>query len=290
MKHEPLSILIIGLGLIGGSMAKALKGFYDCNIYGVDADPSVLSAAENDGAIRKGYSDLAEIAPHCRLNIICIRPEDTFSLLQNAPFSENSLVTDVCGVKEYLLPAASGKKYRYIGGHPMAGRECGGYWNSDPTLFQNACYLLTPAADALGEDIVLLKEMAAHIGCRKTVLTTPQKHDQMVAYTSQLMHVVAAALCDNTLLDQAEGFSAGSLRDCTRVAKLDSKMWTQLFLANRAALTARINEFEHSLNQIKSALKKNDANALQTFLETAADRKRRYLSENTPCESPRQRI
>ena len=105
----------------------------------------------------------------------------------------------------------------------------------------------------------------------------------MIAYTSQLMHVVAAALCDNPLLDNAEGFSAGSLRDCTRVAKMDSRMWTELFMANKEALSKCINSFEKSLDTVKAALDNDDPDALLSFLENSSSRKRRYLNEDTSC-------
>ena len=285
MDKDHFTVLIVGLGLIGGSLAKALAGFRGCKIFAVDTNPEVLAAAERDGVIEKGYTDIAEIAPRCQLSILCVRPEITKMLLQSAPFCENSLVTDVCGVKQYLEGSSSGRNFRYIGGHPMAGRECSGYENSDAALFHNASYLFTPTEDANPDDVDLLRDMARYIGCRKVLFTTAKEHDEMIAYTSQLMHAVAAALCDNPLLDKAEGFSAGSLRDCTRVAKLDAKMWTELFFANRAALVDRIDEFTAGLNKIKSALDANDTASLEEFLKKCSDRKRRYLNENAESKS-----
>ena len=165
----------------------------------------------------------------------------------------------------------------------MAGKEVGGYENSDSNLFKNASYLLTPSENSLPEDIELLKSMATYMGFRQTVFTSALEHDKMIAYTSQLMHVVAAALCDNPLLDNAEGFSAGSLKDCTRVAKMDSKMWTELFTANKDALTECIDSFIDSMNEVKNALLNNDAEKLHLFLENSSQRKRRYLNEDTSC-------
>ena len=282
MEESRFSILVVGLGLIGGSLAKALKGFRGGVIYGVDKDKSVIRQAIADGVIARGFEESSE-APDCELVILCVKPELTLNMLKNAHFKNDTLVTDVCGVKQYLEEAGSSRNYRYIGGHPMAGKEVGGYFNSDAGLFKNASYLLTPPEDALDEDIELLKDMATYIGCRKTVITTPKEHDEMIAYTSQLMHVVATALCDNPLLDNAEGFSAGSLRDCTRVAKLDSKMWTELFMANKEALSECINLFEKSLDTVKSALDNDDPDALLSFLENSSSRKRRYLNEDTSC-------
>ncbi len=280
MNNSEFSILVVGLGLIGGSVAKALRGFKSCTIYGVDTDEAVIKQAESDYVIKKGYTSILN-APKCKLVIICVKPAATLSILKNAKFDDDVLVTDVCGVKQYLQSAGLSRNFRYIGGHPMAGKEVGGYENSDPELFKNASYLLTPTENSLPEDIELLKNMAAHMGFRKTVITSSSEHDQMIAYTSQLMHVVAAALCDNHLLDKAEGFSAGSLRDCTRVAKMDSKMWTELFIANKEALSDCIDSFINSINAVKTALLNNNAESLHSFLENSSDRKRRYLNEDT---------
>ena len=280
MEESRFSILVVGLGLIGGSLAKALKGFRGAVIYGVDKDKDVIRQAIADGVIASGFEEISH-APACELTVLCVKPELTLNLLKNAHFTDGGLVTDVCGVKQYIEEAGKNRNFRYIGGHPMAGKEVGGYSNSDANLFKNASYLLTPPEDALDEDVKLLKDMAAHIGCRKTVITSAKEHDEMIAYTSQLMHVVAAALCDNPLLDNAEGFSAGSLRDCTRVAKLDSKMWTELFMANKEALSNCIKAFEKSLDTVKSALDNDDPDALLSFLDNSSSRKRRYLNEDT---------
>ncbi len=282
MKEARFSILIVGLGLIGGSLAKALRGFRGGIVYGVDKDKDVIKQAMADGIIENGFEDIFQ-APECELTVLCVKPELTLNMLKSAPFTDGGLVTDVCGVKQYFEEYVKNRNFRYIGGHPMAGKEVGGYANSDAKLFENASYLLTPPEDALEKDIELLKEMATYIGCRKTVLTTTKEHDEMIAYTSQLMHVVAAALCDNPLLDNAEGFSAGSLRDCTRVAKMDSKMWTELLMANKEALAACINSFEKSLDTVKAALDNDDPDALLSFLENSSSRKRRYLNEDTSC-------
>ena len=282
MNSSDFSILVIGLGLIGGSVAKALNGFKNSDIYGVDTDESVIKRAEADLVIKKGYTSLCD-APKCNLVIICVKPAATLSILQNAEFESDVLVTDVCGVKQYLHNVGLNRKFRYIGGHPMAGKEVGGYENSDKHLFKNASYLLTPSENALPQDIELLKSMAKHMGFKKTVITSAYEHDKMIAYTSQLMHVVAAALCDNPLLDNAEGFSAGSLKDCTRVAKMDAKMWTELFTANKEALTECVDSFISSMNTVKTALLNDDSENLLSFLENSSQRKRRYLNEDTSC-------
>ena len=280
MDKSDFRVLIVGLGLIGGSLAKALQGFRNCRIFGTDTNRAVLAQAEKERVIEKGFTDACDIVRECDLVILCVHPCLTRQFLSELPFRKDALVTDVCGVKQYMQTERKAREFRYIGGHPMAGKEVGGYEHSDASLFCGASYLLTPDADASEEDIRLLQEMAKHIGCRKTVVCSAKEHDAMIAYTSQLMHVVAAALCDNPLLDEAEGYSAGSLRDCTRVAKLDAGLWSELFFANKDELIARINEFEESMDKVKNALSADDRESLRTFLQHSTERKRRYLSED----------
>lgn len=280
-KKEPMKILIVGLGLIGGSLAKALHGFRNADIYGIDKNAAVLKQAETDGVILCGFPDGDSISQECDLVIVCICPQQAANFINRERFKKNALITDVCGVKQFLYQSVNREDIHYVGGHPMAGKENGGYENSDANLFRGASYIITPNADDATEHVTMLHEMAEYIGCKKVVETTPEKHDEMISYTSQLMHVVAIALCDNHLLDKAEGFSAGSLRDCTRVAKLNSSMWSELFLTNREELIQRINEFEQSMDAVKNALSAEDSEALRSFLETASQRKGRYLSEKT---------
>lgn len=182
------------------------------------------------------------------------------------------------GVKQAIYEGLTNPNIDFIGGHPMAGREVSGFSASDATLFRNAGYLITPTETNSPEHVELLKRMAAYIGCRETVITTPAEHDAMIAYTSQLMHVVAAVLCASPRLLKAKDFSAGSLRDCTRVAKLDSRLWSQLFLANREELSACITEFENGLDVIKACLSRDDAAGLADFLEQSVQRKAEFLA------------
>ncbi len=287
MEQSGFRVLIVGLGLIGGSLAKALRGFCNCRIFGADTDRMVLIQAEKEQVIERGYTDAGEIASECDLVILCVHPQLARRFLEELPFKEGALVTDVCGVKQYMQTENKAKNFRYVGGHPMAGKEVGGYENSDAELFIGASYLLTPDEEASEADIHLLQKMAEYIGCRKTVVCSAEEHDAMIAYTSQLMHVVAVALCDNTLLDKAEGYSAGSLRDCTRVAKLDANLWTELFFANKEELIARINEFENSMDKVRNALSADDRESLYTFLKNSTERKRRYLSEDLTSKPDR---
>ena len=162
----------------------------------------------------------------------------------------------------------------------MAGKESSGYENSDSELFKNANYIVVPGKNNTQEHTELLNKMIEYIGCKKITVTSAENHDKMIAYTSQLMHVVAAALCDNECLDSSEAYSAGSLRDCTRVAKLDPDMWSELFCENKNALAEQIELFARSLKKIEEFINNGDREAIREYLKNTSDRKRRYLAEN----------
>lgn len=277
-------ISIIGLGLIGGSIARRLRGFHNAEIYGADTDEQTLRLALADNVIDKGFKDGYEAISDADFIILCLYPKQNVDfLLKNASsFKQGCVITDVSGVKEFVLSSIEGKlpdTVQFIGGHPMAGRETGGYKSSTDTLFDGSSYLITPTAKNSAESIALVREMAEYIGARHVITTSPEEHDAMIAYTSQLMHVVAVALCDNPLLERAANFSAGSLRDCTRVALINADMWSELFLENKDALCNRIDELCLSLNNLKKAIVGGDREMLIKLLESATARKQKWLNE-----------
>ncbi|MEE0944785.1 MAG: prephenate dehydrogenase [Clostridia bacterium] len=277
-------VTVVGLGLIGGSMVRRLRGFMDAKIYGVDIDTEALRLAESDGVIDKGFTDGKSIVGESDLIVLCLYPKKNVEFVkQNAHlFKTGAVITDVSGVKGYVLDGINGclpEGVEFIGGHPMAGRETGGYKSSTDTLFDGASYLITPSKNNSARAVALVRSLADYIGCRYVVTTSPEEHDAMIAYTSQLMHVVAVALCDNPLLERSASFSAGSLRDCTRVALINADMWSELFLENSKALCERIDEFKESLDAIKSATETGDREELKNILARASERKQKWLSE-----------
>ncbi len=273
------NIAIVGLGLIGGSILKALQGFDDAVFYGIDRDETVLQQAKEEGLISCERLTDDEILARADVTFVCLPPDAVVQFVNTHTFKEGALVTDVCGVKQAVYQKLTNQSVDFIGGHPMAGKESSGFSASDGKLFAKASYLLTPTEKNDSKHLALLKRMTAYMGCRETVLTTPEEHDAMIAYTSQLMHVVAVALCDSERLDRAKSFSAGSLRDCTRVAKLDSRMWSRLFLLNQKELLHCIDEFSDSLQCIRKLIEAGDEPALESFLQSASGRKLRFLAE-----------
>ncbi len=277
-------VTVVGLGLIGGSIARRLRGFMDATIYGVDIDTDTLKLAKSDGVIDEGFTDGEKAVVESDFIILCLYPERNVEFVKRfaASFKKGCVLTDVSGVKGYILAGIEGclpDGVEFVGGHPMAGRETGGYKSSTDTLFEGASYLITPKRENSEKAVGLVRKMAEYIGCRHVVTTSPEEHDAMIAYTSQLMHVVAVALCDNPLLERAASFSAGSLRDCTRVALINADMWSELFLENSTALCDRIDEFEKSMDEIKSAILAGDKEGLKAILTEASGRKQKWLNE-----------
>ena len=277
-------VTVVGLGLIGGSVARRLRGFHDCVIRGVDIDRETLVLAQRDGAVHEAYTSGRDAVKGADLVILCLYPERNVSFIrENGMYlKDGAVVTDVSGVKEYVVENIRQylpENVDFVGAHPMAGRETGGYQSSTDTLFDRASFLITPTPENKPESIALLRELAAHIGCRTVMTTTPREHDEIIAYTSQLMHVVAVALCDNPMIERSASFSAGSLRDCTRVAIINAQMWSELFCENHEALADRIEEMQESLEKIKQAVKNCDRAALEEIMTQATEKKIKYLME-----------
>lgn len=272
---------IVGLGLIGGSIAKALRGFENTEIIGIDTSCSVLERAKKEKVIDLGDTG-GELIGTCDLIILALYPESNVNFIKKygSLFKKGCVLTDVSGVKQYLYRSLDGvlpPGVDFIGGHPMAGKEKGGYENSDSKLFSGASFIITPNEANKPENVELVRKMARYIGCTRIVEATPQRHDRMIAYTSQLMHVVAVALCDSPLISGAAVFSAGSLRDCTRVADINADMWSELFLENKNELLQCIDEFSESLGKISSALKTENREELREFMSAAAQKKNKWL-------------
>lgn len=258
-----MKVAIIGLGLIGGSIARRLRGFHNCTISAYNRTSETVLLAKQDGAIDEGSSDVGEVMDNADLIILCLYPQLNVDMVKNnlSHIKPGAVITDVSGVKGFMIDEMSKilpDNVDFIGAHPMAGREVGGYQSSTDTLFNKASFLITPTKKNKPENIALIRELAEYIGCKHVVTTTPEEHDAVIAYTSQLMHVVAVALCDNPMIERSTFFSAGSLRDCTRVAIINAQMWSELFVENKEQLVNRIHEMQTSLGKIAEAVENSD--------------------------------
>ena len=266
-----MNIAIIGLGLIGGSYAKATKARTLHTVYGHDLDQEVLMFARMTGAIDKALTD--ELLETCDLVIVALRPGA--AIRWTAEHAEilgraGSTVVDICGVKrsvcEQMAELALQHGFRYIGGHPMAGKETGGFVNATETLYDGASMILTPDNQTDLPTLETLKNYFTDIGFAHLTFSTPDEHDRIIAYTSQLAHIVSGAYVKSPTAQRRRGFSAGSFRDLSRVARLDENMWTELMLDNREYLAEELRILIDNLKPYLDALENNDADALCTCL------------------------
>lgn len=265
-----MKIGIVGLGLIGGSLARSIKFHSRHEVLGYDLNETVLLQAQMVGAIDGVLTE--EMLPSCDAVLVALYPKAAveYILAHADAFQAGALIIDCCGVKRYvcqrLFPAFEGKKAVFMGGHPMAGRERSGFSYAQDDLFENASMILTPAPGTDVEIIRDAKELFLSIGFGRVRFSTPQEHDEMIAFTSQLAHIVSGAYVKTPLAPKHRGFSAGSFKDMTRVARLNEEMWTELFLENDDLLLAQVEMLIGHLCEYRDALKDRDADRLKAIL------------------------
>jgi prephenate dehydrogenase len=276
MKH----IGIVGLGLIGGSFAKAIKK-YDSNIRvtAVDKNEKTLE----DALINHDIDDYnKENLKECELVIISLYPQATIDFVRENVklFKDDAVLIDICGIKkglvyyiEYILGSEHRNDISYISCHPMAGRECWGYENSLASLFKNRNFLIIKTPNSKEETIEIVKKFAENCGFGNIQNTTPEQHDQIIALTSQLAHIVSSAYIKSPTAQYASGFTGGSFADMTRVANLNEEMWAELFLQNREYIIEELDIFERNLEQFRFAIKGNDSEMLKSLLSKGREKR-----------------
>lgn len=264
-----MKIGVVGLGLIGGSVTKAYKAAGHI-VYGYDTDSTILGYAKLSGVIDDVLSP--DRYGDCNLIILAATPKAMVKYLaENASqIPDSTLVIDFCGVKEEIcrvgFEAAARYGFTFVGGHPMAGSQYSGFKHSRATLFKGASMIMVPPVYDDMELLERVKESLSPLEFKKFVVTTAQNHDAMIAYTSQLCHVVSNAFVKSPSARNHHGYSAGSFRDLTRVARLNENMWTELFLDNKAPLLDELDRIINSLQQYREAIDNDDASALCSLL------------------------
>ncbi|MDR0615825.1 MAG: prephenate dehydrogenase [Synergistaceae bacterium] len=275
-------ICIIGLGLMGASLAGALKRWRGASIAGMDADAGARESAKSLGIIDEAYSEARHAINGADLVIFCVYAHHIPLLIEkNAGFFRpGSLLTDICGVKsglyakiEGLLPESSD----YVGIHPMAGKERAGFKNADPAIYKNSGFIICPLPASKPENIALMRDMASYIGAARVAVCPPDEHDSVIAYTSDLMHIASAALCVDYHPGMTSAFTAGAFRDCTRVADIDAEAWTELLMDNREFIKDRLDRYISNLSAIRGALEEKDGRKLFGILSHAGKNKREML-------------
>ena len=265
-----MKIGIIGLGLIGGSLAMSIRKHTGHTVLGYDIDRETVLRAKATEAIHDVLD--ADELPRCDVVLVALYPDQCVKVIREHAddFGPQALVIDCAGVKRYVCervePVAARHEWTFIGGHPMAGREFSGFISARPDLFENASMILCPAADVGIEARETAKRFFLESGFKLVRFTTPEAHDQMIAYTSQLAHIVSGAYVKNPLAARHKGFSAGSFLDMTRVARLNENMWTELFLENGDLLLPAVDDLIARLNEYRDALAGGDPEALKPVL------------------------
>ena len=264
------NIGVIGLGLIGGSIAKAIAEYTDYHIMARNRTRATLLQAIEDGAVHEELTD--DNIGRADMIILGLYPEEAVEYMEKigSRLKKGALVIDVSGIKRFIcqnMPRIAEKHgFVFVGVHPMAGKEKGGYANSEAALFQGASFIITPTDESSSEQVEWLRQFAADLGFAMQVVCSPEEHDRMIAFTSQLPHVLANAYVQSPQCLNHRGFSAGSYRDVSRVARLNEHLWAELFLQNADALTGELDLLISNITEITDAIKAGDRERLETIL------------------------
>ncbi len=257
-------IVVIGLGIIGGSICAALtKAGYVVD--GKDLKHENVAYAKEKGYIREVA---LEISAYDTV-FLAIPPRVTMSVLDKEDFKEGALVSDICGIKEEIAQTvyAKERKYRYVGIHPMAGKETSGIASASAELFRMANLVITRSEKTSQADVDEIKKYAAAMRFGKIVECTATEHDAKIALTSQLAHLVSNAYVKSSQVNRCEGFTGGSFQDMTRIAGVDEKIWTELYFCNREHILQELKGIIAHLTEYKDALEEGDEQALSDRLK-----------------------
>lgn len=265
-----LKITVIGLGLMGGSLVKALKkSKKNYRIWAIDTNKKNIKSALKDKYIEKGfynYSNIKEAFEFADIIMICSIPSIALNIIKKYKnlIDDKKILSDFCGVKKDIFKATSNKKY--IGLHPMAGKEKGGYDNSTESLFKNSNAIIVANDKAKKEDIKKIEKLSKDIGCKKIIFSNAEKHDYMIAFTSQLMHIIACSIVNHKQFLESFGYEGNSLCDHTRVGTIDADMWSELFLYNSKYLSKSLSQYINCLSDFKKALNNKNIKELKKLM------------------------
>lgn len=280
-KLEDSIVGFIGLGLMGGALAMGLRKQEPGKIFAYDINPQVIEKALSQGVINEGVTDsqgLQKMLARCDLIFICLSPMDAlaFMALYMEDFKPGAIITDITGVKGVIVNNLGNllrKDIDFIPGHPMAGSEKEGYGEADDSIFKNRNYILTPLPSNQPENIDFIRKIVRALGFNHIIETTYEIHDEKIAFTSQLCHVIAAALvdCEDDL--SITDFEGGSFGDITRIAMINAPMWTELFMCNRKNLLHQIEKFEASLDSMKTMIQGKEKKELINRLTSVREKR-----------------
>ena len=264
-----MNIVIVGLGIIGGSIAKALKKNTEHYIIGIDKNHEVEKKALSDGAIDEigdidslGIADVIYLAVYPSAAVQYVEENGKY-------IKQGAIVTDTAGIKYEICPALVELSVEYsfdfVGSHPMAGKEKNGYEASDPKIFKGASYIVIPC-DADDNSVIVISGLARAMGFGGVMITSPAEHDRMIAFTSQLPHVLACAYVMSPCCKNHVGYSAGSYNDVSRVANINAELWSELFLENKDNLVKELDLLIDNIGKIKKEIENEDKQKLTELL------------------------
>ncbi|OEJ19855.1 prephenate dehydrogenase [Brachyspira hampsonii] len=275
------NITVIGMGLMGGSLIKALKlSNQNYHIYAIDTNKENIQSALKYGYIEKGYfnyDNIKELIELSDIIMICTLPLIAIDIICKYKhlIDDNKILSDFCGVKTDIFNNTKDKKY--IGLHTMAGKEKGGYINSSETIFKNSNAIIVNNENANESDIKIVEKLSKDIGCSKIIRSTAEKHDEMIAFTSQLMHIIACGIVNHDHFLSSLGFEGNSLGDHTRVGTIDSNMWSELFLYNSDYLYDALDKYIKCLDDFKYALKDKNRDELKKLMDNSNTIKNEWI-------------
>lgn len=265
-------------------MAKQLKKNSDWLVAGYDIDASICADALKTGAIDEIWSKGS--VSDADVTVLCLTPNRSVEFLsENAAFlKSDSVVTDVCGVKQMVVEncerICGDHGLHFVGGHPMAGKERSGFKNADANLFNRASYILTVTDNTDSEALELVKQFVTALKAAKITVTDPKTHDSIIAFTSQIPHIIAGAYVKSPTCPNRKGFSAGSFKDCSRVATVDESLWSELFLNNKEMLLLELDSLLSNLGDYRDAIANGDSTALKELIRVGKLIKEKDLKES----------
>ena len=271
-------ILIVGLGLLGGSYARALKRF-GFSVGAITKEQSSVAYALKEGIIDYGSTEIdAEIIGNADLVIFALYPQIFVEWIQanQSLFKSGAIITDVTGVKGsvvYKIQDMLREDVEFIAAHPMAGREVSGVENSTDEIFRGANYIVTPTEKNTPEAIETCLELGKLLGFSNVATLSPEEHDEMIGFLSQLTHCIAITLMTCNDKENMERFTGDSFRDLTRIARINDKMWSELFVANKEALLCQMELFIHKFNELKTMLETEDIENMRKMMQHSTERR-----------------
>ncbi len=276
---EDFKIAVVGLGLIGGSIALKLKELGFKNVFGVDIDKETLKKASKKGIINIGKEESLNVAD---IVIVCLYPEDAINFIKNSRmiFKKNAFITDVAGVKNNIYNEMKGvlsNDKLFIPGHPMAGREKGGFDSAITDLFEGANYLLVNNEKIIDERLENFKKIIKKLGA-KAIEVDEKTHDKMIALTSQVPHIIASILTRINTFEDTKNYVGNSFDEMTRISLINEKLWSELFINNKDYLKNFLNDIGKEINEITNMLENSDKDSLEKMLLNTRVKREEYLN------------